>query len=89
MFKARTLNVSEGGMLLDQIPHFPEEENINLMVSLPQFPFFKNYNLEKLKSFNSAFMPKTELFNTSMASGLAIALAIVWDASSEKESASG
>ena len=33
-------------------------------------------------------MPVTELFNTSKASGLAIAFAILCDASSEKESVS-
>lgn len=59
VFKASTLNISEGGMLLDQIPHFPEdEEEVPIMVSLPQFPYFKNFNLEKLQNFSSDIFPK-------------------------------
>jgi c-di-GMP-binding flagellar brake protein YcgR len=53
VFKAHTLNISEGGMLLDLIPHFPDEETeVPLMISLPQYPYFKNFTLQKLKSFS-------------------------------------
>lgn len=53
VFKAQTMNISEGGMLLDLIPHFPDEETeVPLMIPLPQYPYFKNFNLEKLKSFS-------------------------------------
>jgi hypothetical protein len=59
VFKGSTLNISEGGILLDQIPHFPEEgDDVPLMISLPQFPYFKNFNLEKLQSFNAEIFPK-------------------------------
>lgn len=59
VFKASTLNISEGGLLLDQIPHFPEdEEEVPIMVSLPQFPYFKNFNLEKLENFSIDIFPK-------------------------------
>ena len=45
VFKASTLNISEGGLLLDQIPHFPEDEDeVPIMLSLPQFPYFKNFS---------------------------------------------
>lgn len=50
--KARALNISEGGVFLDRIPHFPSKENVPLMMSLPQYPYFKNYDLLKLKSFS-------------------------------------
>ena len=43
VFKASSLNISEGGLLLDQVPHFPEEsEDVPIIISLPQFPYLKN-----------------------------------------------
>lgn len=61
VFKAKTLNISEGGMLLDQIPHFPDESTeVPLMIKLPQYPYFKNFTLEKLKSFNA------DMFNSKV-----------------------
>ena len=54
VFKAKTLNISEGGMLLDQIPHFPDETTeVALMIKLPQFPYFKNFTIQKLRTFNA------------------------------------
>ena len=59
VFKAHTINISEGGMLLDQIPHFPEDgKEVSLLISLPQFPYFKNYSLEKLNSYTNDLFPK-------------------------------
>src|SRR5690606_20841742 len=51
VFKAHTLNISEGGLLLDQIPYFPESDSINLVLSLPQYPYFKNFDMYKLKTY--------------------------------------
>ena len=59
VFKASTLNLSEGGLLLDQVPHFPEEsEDVPIIISLPQFPYLKNYTLDKLQSFSEDIFPK-------------------------------
>lgn len=59
VFKARALNISEGGMLLDQVPHFPEEGGrASVMLSLPQYPHFKNFSLAKLLSFNREMFSK-------------------------------
>jgi len=56
-FKARAVNISEGGMLLDQVPHFPEPgQSAPLLISLPQYPLFKNFSLERLKSFNDEIL---------------------------------
>lgn len=52
VLKARTLNISEGGFLIDQLPSFPENEVISMMVSLPQIPYLKNFNLLKLQTFS-------------------------------------
>lgn len=58
VFRAHTLNISEGGMLLDQIPKFPEGEYVPLMLALPQFPYFKNFSLAKLENFVGDLFPK-------------------------------
>jgi c-di-GMP-binding flagellar brake protein YcgR len=58
VFKAHTLNISQGGLLLDQIPFFPDMEVVPMMLSLPQHPYFKNFNLSKLESFNNDLFAK-------------------------------
>jgi hypothetical protein len=55
VFKAQTLNISEGGILLDKLPHFPSREDVPMIISLPQFPYFKNFTLERLKLFTPNF----------------------------------
>jgi hypothetical protein len=59
VFKAGSLNISEGGLLLDQVPHFPENLNdVPIMICLPQFPYLKNYTIDKLHSFSEDIFPK-------------------------------
>lgn len=52
VFKAQTLNISEGGLLLDQVGYFPGEKTLNFMIEIPEFPLFKNFTLEKLQNFS-------------------------------------
>lgn len=52
VFKAQTLNISEGGLLLDQVGHFPGEKEVTFLVEIPEFPLFKNFTLEKLQAFS-------------------------------------
>ena len=52
VFKGRGLNISEGGILLDEIGHLPEDEVNDFLVYLPEYPLFKNYNFEKIMNFN-------------------------------------
>ncbi|MBL7666096.1 MAG: PilZ domain-containing protein [Bacteriovoracaceae bacterium] len=58
VFKARTLNISEGGILLDALPHFPAKESVGILVPVPQFPQFKNFSLERLKDYSQELFPK-------------------------------
>lgn len=54
VFHAKSLNISEGGLLMDEIPHFPEVGEIcSLMLAIPSYPYFKNYTFEKLKEHNN------------------------------------
>lgn len=52
VFSARSLNISEGGMLLDQIPSFPAIDDVPLMISLPQLPILKNFSVLKMQTFS-------------------------------------
>lgn len=58
VFKAETLNISEGGMLLKGLPHFPAAEKVRMMLSLPQYPSFINFSLQKLKEFSTEVFPQ-------------------------------
>lgn len=57
IFKAETLNLSEGGMLLKALPHFPSNEVVPSMILIPQYPPFINYSLDKLKEFSQDLFP--------------------------------
>ncbi len=49
VLRAQTLNLSEGGILLNQLPSFPETSRIPVMFSVPEIPALRNYNLLKLQ----------------------------------------
>lgn len=56
--KARPMNISEGGVLLDQIPNFPDGDDIQILISIPQYPNFKNFGLLKLQTFSAELFPR-------------------------------
>lgn len=58
VFKASTLNISEGGMLFDMLPHFPDREKVSILMALPQFPYFKNFSLGRMKDFSQEIFAK-------------------------------
>lgn len=54
VFHAKSLNLSEGGLLMDEIPHFPGVGGIcSLMLAIPSYPYFKNYTIEKLQEHSN------------------------------------
>ena len=50
--KARALNISEGGLLIDEMPSFPEQDMVAIMLSLPQLPILKNFSVLKMQTFS-------------------------------------
>lgn len=52
VYQAKSLNISEGGMLLGELPAFPEVDEISLLISLPQLPMLKNFSLIKMQTFS-------------------------------------
>lgn len=59
VYTAEVLNISEDGMLVQNIPNFPEMENLPIMVSLPQYPFLKSLSMEELLQFRPETLSKT------------------------------
>lgn len=58
VFKARTNNISEGGILLSELPHLPEINALPLMIALTEFPRFQNFSFEDLKKMNIEDFPQ-------------------------------
>lgn len=58
VLQASGLNISEGGMLLDQLPSFPERDEVPLMLSIPQLPSLKNFSLLKMQTFSKELFGK-------------------------------
>jgi hypothetical protein len=48
VLKARINNISEGGVLLEALPHVPEINLMPLMIEIPNYPIFANYGKDKL-----------------------------------------
>lgn len=68
IFKAKTLNISEGGLLLDEVGHFPEDDVIPFMLILPQYPLFKDFTLAKILAYDpTSLEPKIVRFRARMA----------------------
>src|SRR5690606_14868099 len=57
VLKARAVNISEGGLLLDEIPSFPELDEVSMIISLPQLPSLKNFSLLKMQTFSRELFP--------------------------------
>lgn len=58
VFKASTLNISEGGILIDQLPSFPESSEVALLLALPELPQLKNFGLLKMQTFSRELFSK-------------------------------
>ena len=54
ILKGRAVNLSENGILLDEIPNLPQEETLQLLISVPTFPLMKNLSIAKLRAFDPA-----------------------------------
>jgi c-di-GMP-binding flagellar brake protein YcgR len=52
VLKASCINISEGGLLIDQLPSFPEKDDVPLMISIPQLPSLKNFSVLKMQTFS-------------------------------------
>jgi hypothetical protein len=58
VLKAKALNLSEGGLLVDELPSFPSSDQVPLLLSIPQLPSLKNFNLLKMQTFSKELFPR-------------------------------
>lgn len=49
VFKARIINLSEGGLLLSELPHIPEINSLPVAINLIQYPRFQGMTLDEVK----------------------------------------
>ena len=49
---ATGLNISEGGLLLDKLPNFPNSDEVPLMFCVPKLPLFKDHGLLQMQGFS-------------------------------------
>lgn len=52
VFKARILNLSEGGLLLSELPHIPEINSLPVAINLIQYPRFQGMSLDEVKQLS-------------------------------------
>lgn len=58
VFKAKTLNVSEGGLLLSELPHMPDINALPMMLSMPIYPKLSMMSFDELKAINIENLPR-------------------------------
>jgi hypothetical protein len=56
---AQVLNISEDGLFVENIPNFPEEEELPVMLSLPQYPLLKGLTFDDLTQFRPENLSRT------------------------------
>jgi hypothetical protein len=53
VFKSRILNISEGGLLLSELPHIPEINSLPIAINLILYPRFQGMSLDDVKQLSS------------------------------------
>jgi PilZ domain len=57
VLRAKCLNISENGLLISELPAFPDQDQVPLLIKLPQIPSLKNFSLLKMQNFNGELFP--------------------------------
>lgn len=52
VLQASTINISEGGLLINELPVFPPDDEVDLMFCLPTLPLLKNFSVLKMQTFS-------------------------------------
>lgn len=61
VFKSRILNISEGGVLLSELPHIPEINSLPIAMNIIHYPRFHGMSLDELKQLSADDFPRTIL----------------------------
>lgn len=62
LLRGKATNISEGGMLIGELPSIPSKDIITIIISLPHVESLKNLSLLQLKTFNSEIF-RTDTFS--------------------------
>jgi uncharacterized protein Veg len=49
VFKARSLNISEGGLLLNELPYFPTESQVPLLIFVPEIRLWEKAKIKQMQ----------------------------------------
>ncbi|MBT5094967.1 MAG: PilZ domain-containing protein [Halobacteriovoraceae bacterium] len=52
VLKADTLNVSEGGVLIENLPHVPDNPDVDLLISIPIYPEFSKLDTKQMMAID-------------------------------------
>lgn len=52
VFKAKTINISEGGVLLSELPHVPEINSLPVAIKLIEYPKFSSLSYDQILNLN-------------------------------------
>jgi len=58
VFRSKILNISEGGILLSDLPHIPEINSLPVAIDLIQFPRLQTFGLDELKLLKTSEFPR-------------------------------
>lgn len=61
VFKARILNVSEGGVLLSELPHIPDINSLPIALNIVHFPRFQSLTPDQIKNLSVEEFERTIL----------------------------
>lgn len=59
VFKAKTLNISEGGALLSELPHVPEINALPIAINLINYPRFQGMSHDEVMNLSVDEFPRT------------------------------
>ncbi len=67
VYKANAANISENGLLLSEVGFSPRKKELQVLISLPVFPLFKEFDFANLQSLaHQRFHPKTIRFRAGI-----------------------
>ena len=65
VFRASVLNISQGGILLSELPHIPDAKVLSAAVSLIEYPKFQGMSAEEVKQLSIDDFPR-KILKTSI-----------------------
>lgn len=52
VLRAKAINISEGGLYLEELPSFPEHDEVPIIMALPQLPDYKSFTTYQMQVYS-------------------------------------